>query len=120
MSGHSFGEYVRQRRESLGKTLRGFAAELNIAPAYLSDIEKGYRPAPRRHLQKFIKHLALEGSEIDVFYDLVGSEGRGGYPDLNEYVAKTPLARAALRRARDVSLSDEQWRRIIDSMGELK
>ena len=42
----TFGKFVRQRREELGKTVRGFAAELNITPAYLSDIEKGNRAAP--------------------------------------------------------------------------
>ena len=34
-----FGEYVKQRREQLGKTMRGFAAEVEISPAYLCDIE---------------------------------------------------------------------------------
>ena len=115
-----FGDYVRARRESLGKTLRGFAAQVDIAPAYLSDIEKGNRPAPKRHLEKFIEYLAIEGEELDRFYDLVGDENPGGYPDLNDYVTKMAPARIALRRARDLSLTEEQWQRIIDAMGELK
>ena len=44
---HTFGRFVRERRERLGKTVRGFAKELDITPAYLSDIEKGNRYAPK-------------------------------------------------------------------------
>ena len=39
----TLGSFIRERRESLGKTLRGFAAELDIAAPYLHDIEKDNR-----------------------------------------------------------------------------
>src|SRR3712207_7769133 len=41
-----FGKFIAEKRKSLGLTLRGTAAELGIAPAYLSDIEKGRRYPP--------------------------------------------------------------------------
>ena len=66
-----FGEYVKQRREQLGKTMRGFAAEVEISPAYLCDIENGNRKAPERFLEKFVSALAItEPEEINGFYDL--------------------------------------------------
>lgn len=37
------GDWVRQRREEQGKTLREFAKRVAISPAYLSDIERGNR-----------------------------------------------------------------------------
>ena len=38
---HTFGQYLREKRETLGKSVRGFAEELGMTAAYLSDIEKG-------------------------------------------------------------------------------
>ena len=58
-----FGEYVKQRREQLGKTMRAFAAEVEISPAYLCDIENGNRKAPERFLEKFVKALEIKDSE---------------------------------------------------------
>lgn len=39
----SLGAFLRNRRERVGKSLRSFAAELNIAAPYLHDIEKDNR-----------------------------------------------------------------------------
>ena len=39
----TLGSFIKERREQLGKTLRGFAAELDIAAPYLHDIEKDNR-----------------------------------------------------------------------------
>ena len=50
-----FGEYVKQRREQLGKTMRAFAAEVEISPAYLCDIENGNRKAPERFLENSLR-----------------------------------------------------------------
>jgi transcriptional regulator with XRE-family HTH domain len=114
----SFGEYIRARRESLGRTLRGAAAELDIAPAYLSDIEKGNRPAPPKHLEAMLRLLAIPDGEAARFYDLAGKSKNTISPDLVGYVSKSELARVALRRARDRNISDEQWQRFIDAIDE--
>ena len=58
-----FGEFVKQRRESLGQTLRAFAAEVKISPAYLCDIENGNRKAPERYLENFATGLGITESE---------------------------------------------------------
>ena len=41
-----FGEYVKQRRESLGMTMKEFAEQVKLSPAYLCDFEKGNRKPP--------------------------------------------------------------------------
>ena len=48
-----FGEYVKQRRESLGIMMKEFAEKVKISPAYLCDIEKGNRKPPEKYLEKF-------------------------------------------------------------------
>ncbi len=116
----TFGEFIRIRREELGKTLRGLAAELEITPAYLSDIEKGNRPAPEKFLDKFINLLAIPANRMNDFYDLAGKSRNNQYPDLNEYIGEKDIARVALRRARDMDISDERWQAFIDDIGKHK
>lgn len=112
----SFGEFLKVKREASGKTLRGFAADLGIAPAYLSDIEKGNRNPPEKHLTKIIELLGICGDELNRFYDLVGAVKKGVSPDLNEYIYNNRLARVALRRARDNNATDELWQKIIKQL----
>ena len=109
----TFGGFLKQKRIACGKTLRGFAAELGIAPAYLSDIEKGNRNPPEKHLTKMIELLSLTDAEIDTFYDLVSRDKNGVYLDLTEYIENTDTVRVALRRARDKGIKDDFWQDVL-------
>ncbi|MDR1754595.1 MAG: helix-turn-helix domain-containing protein [Eubacterium sp.] len=53
----AFGKFIEERSKVLGITLRGFAAELDIAPAYMSDIEKGRRYPPDKKLDDIARIL---------------------------------------------------------------
>jgi len=110
----TFGEFIKKRRESLGKSLRELALELNMTPAYLSDIEKGNRYAPEKYLHRFVELLYITGEDIDFFYELAGKSRNNVYPDLNEYIANNSIARVALRRARDYNITESQWQQFID------
>ena len=112
----SFGEYVKARREALGKSIRGLALELDMTPAYLSDIEKGNRYAPEKYLEKLAEVLCITGDDSYYFYDLAGKNRNNNYPDLAEYIGKTEIARVALRRARDLNISNTQWQNFIDEI----
>ena len=113
----SFGSFIRARRESLGKSLRGVAAEIEMAPAYLSDIEKGNRWPPVKYLEKLAEVLGITRvQDLADFYDMVGELRDGSYPDLTEYIGKTDIARVALRKARDYNISDEKWQQFIDGI----
>lgn len=109
-----FGEYVKQRRESLGKTMRVFASEVEISPAYLCDIENGNRKAPERFLEKFAKALGItDTDELYSFYDLAGVSKNGQHSDINGYIQALPSARMALRTAKDNNFTDEDWLELI-------
>ena len=111
-----FGEYVKARRESLGKSIRGLAAELDMTPAYLSDIEKGNRYAPEKYLDKMAEVLQVATEYAYDFYDLAGKSRNDNFPDIVPYIGEKPIARLALRRARDLNISDSKWQEFIDSM----
>lgn len=116
-----FGEYVKQRREQLGKTMRAFAAEVEISPAYLCDIENGNRKAPERFLEKFVKALEIKDSEdINAFYDLAGVSKTGQHSDINTYIDSLPSARMALRTAKDRNFTDEDWSELIKIIKQKK
>ncbi len=111
----AFGEYVKRKRESLGKTQKRFALEVEISPAYLSDIENGNRRAPEKFLSKFASALNItEPDELNSFYDLAGVSQRGQHSDINSYIDDKPSARLALRTAMDNDLTDEDWRDLIE------
>lgn len=110
-----FGAYLRERRERLGKSLRGFAADLEISPAYLHDIETGNRRAPEKLLGKMEELLQMKGTdEVHQFYDLAGVSQNGQHADINLYMSRVPSARTALRTAKDVNLTDEDWQKLIE------
>lgn len=110
-----FGEYIKERREQIGKTLRGFAADLEISPAYLHDIENGKRRAPGKLLGKMVDLLGItEKSEVYHLYDLAGVSQNGQHADINHYMNEVPSARAALRTAKDANFTDEDWQKLIE------
>ncbi len=110
-----FGAYVKGRRDDLGKTLRSFAAEIGISPAYLSDIENGNRRAPEKFLEKFAQALQIvDPDELHAFYDLAGVSQGGQHADINSYMDDKPHARIAMRTAIDQDLSDADWQRLIE------
>ena len=114
--GLTFGQYIKEKRESLGKSLRSVAADIGMAPAYLSDVEKGNRWPPVKYLEKMIEVLQIPQSELNTFYDLAGDIREGSYPDLTDYIGKTDIARVALRTARDHNIPDEQWQAFNDTI----
>ncbi len=66
----SFGQYLRQLRESRGLTLRGLAESVGIEPGYLSRIERDDVPPPS---EEKLRPLALAlGQDPDVFGLLAG------------------------------------------------
>ena len=112
----SFGKFVRQRREELGMSVRSLAAELELTPAYISDIEKGNRSAPKSKFDELRNLLMVSEEDATDFADLASATRGNQYEDINPYLGKQPLARVALRKARDYNISDDQWKSFIEQM----
>lgn len=113
-----FGKFIEKKRKALNKTLRGFATELEIAPAYMSDIEKGHRyPPDKEKLEKMAELLHMSDEEKNKMYDLAaGEKDNSVSPDLPEYIMGTQKARVALRMARDNGATDATWQKVIDML----
>lgn len=110
-----FGEYVKQRRESLKMTMRDFAEKVQISPAYLCDIEKGNRKPPVKYLEKIAEVLQItDAEELNAFYDSAGVSKNGQHSDINTYIDGLPSARMALRTAKDKHFTDEDWLMLVE------
>lgn len=113
------GEILRtQRIEVLGKGLREMAQELSIAPAHLTDLEKGRRNPSEALLLRMAKAYRISEAEL-----------RSGWSRaetiVNEIATQDAVTAekvpAFLRTAR--KLTPEQWDKIIkqaDNMGTKK
>lgn len=108
-----FGEFIAKKRKSLGITLRGMAADLDITPAYLSDIEKSRRNPPDiKMLEKMAQRLNLTKEEKNTMFDLAGKDRNEISPDLPEYIINKPIVTVALRKAKEKA-TDDDWEEFI-------
>ena len=112
----NFGKFIEEKRKAHGMTLRGLPAELGIAPAFMSDIEKGHRYPPQKEkLYEMAKILQLNDEDTNHMFDLAAGERENGIaPDLPEYIMGNQTARTALRMARDKGASDAVWQKVIE------
>lgn len=113
----TFGEFIKEKRLNKGITLRTFANMIDIAPTYMSDIEKSKRNAPTQEiLERMVKELELSNEEANKLFDLAASSKDAIAQDLKEYVNDNQNVRVALRKAKDLNLGDDERIKIIENM----
>lgn len=112
----TFGSYVREKRMARGLSLRGLAAELEVSPVYMSNLENDRRPAPAKEkLDRLMEILVLGKADRERLLDLAArSRRRQVSADLPEYIMERDIVRAALRTAREVDATDAEWQAFID------
>lgn len=105
----NFATFIRMRREALGKSLRGMAADLGIAPPYLSDMENGKRNPPIGELlKKMEKMYCNQNAELQLyFYEIVGFGRNELPPDMVEHLMANIAARSLVRLLMQVDLHPE-------------
>ena len=112
----TFGAFVRQKRMAQGISLRGLAMRLGLSPVYMSNIETDRKPAPtQEYLDKLAEELHLSKADWELFLDLAAASQKMKVPaDLPEYIMERDIVRAALRTAKEVDATDEEWQEFID------
>ena len=117
-SGIRFGKFIADKRKARGITLRGMAGELDITPAYLSDIEKSRRNPPDINmLEKIATRLNLSQREKETMFDLAGKDRNEISPDLPDYIMEKPIVTVALRKAKEKA-TDDDWAEFIRKLDE--
>lgn len=103
----TLGGEIRRLRTVADKTLRGFAAELDISAAHLSDIEHDRRRPSVDLLERIVTRLAGVGAVLAELRAL----GTSIDPETREWVSSTQNVGEMLRQLRDSGISPQQ---IID------
>ncbi len=114
MSESSFGDYIRALRvgENIGQ--RELARNIGISAAYLNDIEKSKRPAPRGEIVTAMAEI-FSASEERIF-DLAALSKGDIPPDIGDLVRSTPSVVSLLRGIRAYGLSETEIRELEKSM----
>jgi len=117
----TFGAFIRRKRLELDPhiSLRKMARLLNLSPVYMSSIETGRMAAPSDEvLLNITKQLKLNKQETELMYDLAAeSKSYTAVPsDLPDYLTSNEYAKIAMRVAKDVDATDEEWMDFIDKL----
>jgi transcriptional regulator with XRE-family HTH domain len=104
------GEEARRLRLRAGFTLRGFASQLDISAAHLSDIEHNRRRPSEKLLRKIAHELRSVGATLGSLERLA----TGIHPEAREWVTSTPGARAVLRRLVESGLDPADLLRALE------
>lgn len=115
-----FGQFVRSKREEKKINLRKLAEILDIAPAYMSDMEKARRyPPDKEKLAKIAEVLQLTEEEANLMYDYAAlAKDNSVSPDLPGYIMETDNVRVALRKAKNMGMGDAEWLEVIKMLEE--
>ena len=118
----TFGGYVREKRLEAKVNLRKLAEILDIAPAYMSDIENDHRyPPEKEKIYKIAEALHLTQEETDYLFDLAaGNKKNSVSPDIADYIMEQDKSRVALRLARDSGAGEKEREQIIRILEEKK
>ena len=115
------GAFISTRRKEAKLNLRDTAKHLGISNGYLCDIEQGRRPAPEgAFVERISSFLELDKQEHEMLLDLAADSRQTVPADLPDYIRQHDIVRAALRVAKEVDATDEEWKAFIVSTGRLK
>lgn len=115
----TFGEFIKGKRQNKGISLRRLAEQLNISPVYLCNMEKDRNPAPKDDiLSRMAQMLVLNDEDTRLLYDLAAKSKSNPTvsKDLPEYIMDRDIVRVALRTAKDVDATDEEWQAFIEML----
>ena len=114
----SFGEYFKEKRLSLRKTLRQFCAENGLDPGNISRLERGLMPPPQGSdkLDEYARYLQIKKGSDDwyKFFDLARIEA-GRIPDEllkdEAVVASLPIL---FRTLRGQKISEKKLEKLVE------
>ena len=116
-----FGDYIAQKRLEKNISLRKMADMVGLSAPYWSDIEKNRKNPPSLDkLELIASILGLPEDEKTVMLDLAGNGRNTVGPDIPEYIKENDYVAAALRTARDLGASQDDWEKFVADLKNRK
>lgn len=114
----TFGEFFKEKRIALRKTLRQFCAENRLDPGNISKLERGLMPPPQgsEKLEEYARYLQIKKGSDDwyQFFDLARIEA-GRIPDEllrdEAVVSSLPIL---FRTLRGKKISDKKLEKLVE------
>ena len=118
----NFGEKLKSIRVEKDISLRKLAEKLGVSAPYLSDVERGQRkPLSGEYIDRVAEVLNLTPEERQSLFDAAAAvRGDVVASDVILYAGEVKNVSAALRKARELNLGDEEWLQIIEDMEKRK
>ena len=117
----NFGDFLQKKRTEKEITLRKMAEMIGITAPYLTDIEKDRRNPPEMEkLETIARILNLSDEDKAIMFDLAGKKRNSVAPDLPEYILESYYVSAALRTARDLDASEQEWLNFVEDLKKRK
>ena len=113
---YTFGSFIKEKRLKTGISLRKFSEQVGISPVYLSNLENDRMTAPKDEVVSNIaKLLLLNETDTTTLYDLAAKTKSNVVvsQDLPDYIMERDIVRIALRTAKEVDATDEEWQEFI-------
>ena len=116
----NFGEKLKSIRVEKDISLRKLAEKLGVSAPYLSDVERG-KPLSGEYIDRVAEVLNLTPEERQSLFDAAAAvRGDVVASDVILYAGEVKNVSAALRKARELNLGDEEWLQIIEDMEKRK
>ena len=109
----TFGAFISTRRKEAKLNLRDTAKHLGISNGSLCDLEQGRRPA---FVERISSLLELDKQEHEMLLDLAADSRQTVPADLPDYIRQHDIVRAALRVAKEVDATDEEWKAFMEML----
>jgi transcriptional regulator with XRE-family HTH domain len=101
----SLGKRIRDKRQELGLTVRGFAARIEVAPPFVTDIEADRRRPSPDVLGRIARVLEIPLDDLQALDPRLT-------PEVKEWMDEEPRVSSLLRRLRDDPDRDALLRQI--------
>ncbi len=114
----TFGSFIKNARLKKGIGQRELASQINVAPSYLSDIEKNKRSAPKKEFLKKISNI-LE-IDLKLLFDLAGNSKNKVAPDIEEYILENPSIKSFIRTIIENKISFKEIQELENKLNKSK
>lgn len=115
--GNSIGKMIKNKRNSLGYSLRKLARDASLSVTYLSDIETGRRVNIGKDIiDRICNVLSFSNEEIEEIYSLLGEKNNAIPGDVEDFIKNHPSLIPFLREAKRGE--HEDWLRRLDKKND--